>query len=89
MTIKQTEDKDKEFRIEKERFLSDTVLQNFNDLLIRIFSIAIPTYIISNNGIERIYNSDTQKLTDTIINHRNEYIRIIYKIPMEKYKRRF
>ena len=63
-------------KAQRERFLTDPIINNFNSLLAKVYSVAIPTYVIvlGEGVLKRVFKPDTQKLIDKIVNERDKYI---------------
>ena len=63
-------------RAQRERFLHDPIINNFNSLLAKVYSVTIPTYVIvlGEGALKRVFKPDTQKLIDKIVNERDKYI---------------
>lgn len=63
-------------RAQRERFLTDPIIHNFDSLLAKVYSVAIPTYVIvpGEGVLKRVFKSDIQKLIDKIIDNRDKYI---------------
>lgn len=69
------EEKRVNIRKEMERFLTDPLLSALDDLLVGVYRIAMPIYVISDNEIiERKYDPETRALIENIEKERGKYI---------------
>lgn len=86
MTNKQNKSLSEVILLEEERFLSDSTIKFFNDMIDGIYTVVVPTCSIWNGKLEQAYDSRTQELVDKIISRRDEYIKRAYVLLIEAYK---